>query len=286
MRTRGSLGWLFLAVVLAVPAVMYYKSYTAKERERKLADKAKVRVPEGPLFPEPSNGQKFTNPINTAGPAGDVPAAAAALSTEAATQAAITAVDAALPAAQPDPAGPPPQQDASAPVPAETPAPAPQAQPAAPTQTTQSQQPQPARPEAQPAPADAPAAAAAPAATPPAAAEVAVSTADLVAVDWRDPLLSPYDQFLVEQEELEKLIKKKEVEEAAKQARAQRERPVDQTLSLQGIVTMPDGNKAIINNDMYGEGEWIGNTGVKVVKISQNSVTFAHKGRTFSKRMQ
>ena len=113
-----------------------------------------------------------------------------------------------------------------------------------------------------------------------------MSTADLVAVEWRDPLLSPYDQFLLEQEELEKLIKRKEVEEQALRAKVQREKPVEQTLNLQGIVTTPDGNKAIVNNDMYGEGEWIGNSGIKVLKISQIGVTFTHKGKTFLKRMQ
>ena len=51
-------------------------------------------------------------------------------------------------------------------------------------------------------------------------------------------------------------------------------------------MTTPDGNKAIVNNDMYGEGEWIGNSGIKVLKISQIGVTFTHKGKTFLKRMQ
>ncbi|MBI5883107.1 MAG: hypothetical protein HZB91_08385 [Elusimicrobia bacterium] len=277
MRTRGSMGWAFLVIVLAVPAVMYYKSYMAKDREAKLADKAKVRVPEGPLFPESADSQKFKNPISSdpAAPSGErgtarasedlasqgqAPGSGAVVSTETASQTAAAVVDAAAPS---DPA----PVDASGAV---TPAP--------PSANAMPEGGGDARPPASTASLATPA--------PPQAPEIAVSTADLVAVDWRDPLLSPYDQFLLEQEELEKLIKRKEVEEQALRAKVQRDKPVEQTLSLQGIVTTPEGNKAIINNDMYSEGEWIGNSGIKVLKISQTGVTFTHKGKAFLKRMQ
>jgi hypothetical protein len=292
MRTRGSLGWVFLAVVLAVPALMYYKSYTTKDREAKLAAKAKLRVPEGGIFPEPSDSQKFKNPITSVpGAAPEVPATDATVSTATAEQTAAAVIDASAPQVpsqapeQPAPTTlPPAQESPSSQAPQTQPAPAGEPLPGA-TPLTPFAPAVPLPSETMPGLMD-PETPAAPAAAAVPGAEVAGSTSDLVALDWRDPLLSPYDQFLVEQEELEKLIKRKEVEEQARQAKAQRERPVEQTLSLQGIVAMPEGNKAIINNDMYSEGEWIGSTGVKVLKISQNGVTFSHKGRTFMKRMQ
>ncbi|MBI4677945.1 MAG: hypothetical protein HY748_10220 [Elusimicrobia bacterium] len=254
MKTRGSLGWIFLAVVLAVPALMYYKSYVAKDRENKMADRIKKRVPEGGLFPEPAGAAKLTNPIGAPASTPEPGApqaveAGVAAGAETASQAAAAVVDATAPQAEPAPQ----------PAAVEAPAAAPQAPaPSAPA------------PQAQAAP----------------GVEVAVSTADLAAVDWRDPLLSPYDQFLIEQDELERLIKRKEVEDQARQAKARKDKPVEQTLSLQGIVAMPEGNKAIINNDMFGEGEWVGRTGIKVMKILPSSVTFSHKGRTFTKHMQ
>ncbi|MCX5797786.1 MAG: hypothetical protein NTY77_20035 [Elusimicrobia bacterium] len=71
----------------------------------------------------------------------------------------------------------------------------------------------------------------------------------------------------------------------AQKARRVGKKPFDQTISLQGIISTPEGNKAIINNSMVGEGEWIGTTQFKVVKITQNRVTFFHKGKTFTRRV-
>jgi len=54
-------------------------------------------------------------------------------------------------------------------------------------------------------------------------------------------------------------------------------------VNLQGIVSNPEsGFKAIVNDEVLGAGEFVGNTKVKIVKISDLGVTFDFRGKKFS----
>lgn len=57
----------------------------------------------------------------------------------------------------------------------------------------------------------------------------------------------------------------------------------EQAIDLQGIVAIPEGNKAIINGKMVGEGDSVG--GVKVIRIAQKSVVLEYRGNQFTKKL-
>lgn len=120
--------------------------------------------------------------------------------------------------------------------------------------------------------------------SPPAAAPVAASSDTLVALA-RDPTLSPYDLVRIEQIALEKAQRERELREGIHIARKRTvrvvEHPVENDIDLQGIVSTDEGDKAIINGEMVGEGELV--KGAKVVKITSQTVVFMYKGRRFSK---
>lgn len=133
---------------------------------------------------------------------------------------------------------------------------------------------------------DAPAASSAPAEGGQAAA-FAVSTATFVPLK-RDPTLSPFDLVRILEEEE---ARRKAAEDLANASKVKRRGPgkpkvVDPTslINLQGIVSNPDsGFKAIVNDEVLGVGEFIGNTKVKIVKITDLGVTFLYQGKKFSK---
>lgn len=101
----------------------------------------------------------------------------------------------------------------------------------------------------------------------------------------RDPTLSPYDMLRLEQIALEKMIKQQEVKEAVKKQRVRvvkREPPIETTIDLQGIISTSDqGQRAIINGEMIGEGEFVGQA--RVLRITTQGVVFLYKGRRFTK---
>ncbi|MBI5210216.1 MAG: hypothetical protein HY927_09630 [Elusimicrobia bacterium] len=254
MKTRGTSGWMLLAAVLAVPALMFYRDYRQTERLRKRAEQRKAHP--GPiLFPEkPLDTTTLSNPISSRGDASVAP--------EPAPQAPAVA------AAAPRESAPQPAQPASPPAPAPV------------QRAPEPPKPQPPVAAASPVPAPVPVA---PRVT------ASASTADLLASNWRDPLLSPYDQFLAQQEELLRLSKKREDDRRRTQGERRRHPRVDEAVRLQGIIEMPGGNQAIVNGETVGVGGVIAvgpdQVEVRVVRISPNGVTFSHKGKSFTARM-
>ena len=136
----------------------------------------------------------------------------------------------------------------------------------------------------------------APASVPLAAASAASAAGDSVLqtgpipqiVLARDPMLSPYDMVRIAEAELKQRQAAQELLEAAKnkargKARkaAKSEKPAESLVDLQGIVSSGDGQRAIVNGEMVGEGDIIG--GVKVVRISPDAVVFLYHKKRFIK---
>jgi len=100
-------------------------------------------------------------------------------------------------------------------------------------------------------------------------------------------MLSPFDQFrLLEEEEAKRRAAEQLSESRPSQRRAKARPAVNpQTLiELQGIISNPEsGYKAIVNNEVAGVGELVGNTKIKIIKITDLGVTFEYKGKRFSK---
>ncbi len=118
------------------------------------------------------------------------------------------------------------------------------------------------------------------------AAKNSTGTAVVVLLS-RDPTLSPYDIFRQEQLELEKLVKRREVDAAAEKSAPvkKRERRIDEGISLQGIITDADGNtKAIINGEVVGAGDTVAED-AKVLRISPQEVQFQRNNKKFRKRI-
>jgi len=169
-----------------------------------------------------------------------------------------------------------------------TPATAPAATPVAATPVS-------AAPLATPAPAQAstqvlPDAAPAGAAEAPAApAAPAASTTTAAAPLKRDPTLSPFDQVRLLEEEEARAKAARDLAEASRPRSGGKRGPApvrdpSALINLQGIVSNPDsGFKAIVNDEVLGVGDLVGNTKIKIVKITDLGVTFDFRGKRFSK---
>lgn len=128
------------------------------------------------------------------------------------------------------------------------------------------------------------------AAAPAAAVQAPAFSSATVTALKRDPTLSPFDQVRIIEEE-EAIAKAARDLEDMKKVKREGRRPkksraVDpKTLvNLQGIVSNPDsGFKAIVNDEVLGAGEFVGNTKIKIVKINDLGVTFEYQGKRFSK---
>ncbi|MDD5305304.1 MAG: hypothetical protein PHS14_19580 [Elusimicrobia bacterium] len=241
---RGGLGWVILVIALAVPGVLFYNWWSHLKTDRERTVAAKARG----RVPEggvfqSSPNAKLVNPMTPS------------VSTEAATSpvAASTGAAHAAPAAAAAPAQEARAATLAAPAVAETAA----------------------------------------GAVPPAggAPATAFSSATATAPPLkRDPTLSPFDQVrIIEQEE----ARRKAAEDLENMKRAKQEgrrpkkiRAVDPAtlVNLQGIVSNPEsGFKAIVNDEVLGAGEFVGNTKIKIIKITDLGVTFEHQGKRFSK---
>lgn len=126
-----------------------------------------------------------------------------------------------------------------------------------------------------------------PAASTDAAAAFSASSSTVLPLK-RDPTLSPFDMVrLLEEEE----ARRKAAEDLANASKVKVRGPrravvVDPAtlVNLQGIVSNPEsGFKAIVNDEVLGVGEFIGNTKIKIVKITDLGVTFNFQGKKFSK---
>lgn len=133
---------------------------------------------------------------------------------------------------------------------------------------------------------DAPAASSAPAEGGQAAA-FAASTATFAPLK-RDPTLSPFDLVRILEDEEARRKAAEDLANASKPRGGKKGKPkvVDPAskVNLQGIVSNPDsGFKAIVNDEVLGVGEFIGDTKIKIVKITDLGVTFLYQGKKFSK---
>lgn len=245
MTTRGSTGWVLLLLALAVPAYMAYNkvSHLKNDQKRELEVRVKHRIPDGAMFPGGSGSEKLKNPI-TGGVAAPLTAALAIPTT-------APAVPPATPLPKPQAAAPAPVLAAPAPVLEAPRSSAPAV--SAPAMATQAQLP---------------------------VAEASSSTGSILTL--RDPTLSPYDIYQIQQKDLENRLRREEVQTAIVKPRRRREPPIENTIVLQGIVATPDeGNKAIVNGEMVSQGDMVGK--VKILKISAQEVTFLYKRRKFKK---
>ena len=127
-------------------------------------------------------------------------------------------------------------------------------------------------------------------AAPAADAAVAPSTGSQITafLAWRDPTLSPYDQVRIEQIELERQIRLQDLQEAKEQQARPVRKPqvqIERLIDLQGIVSAGGVNKAIVNNEVVGEGDTIKTSAgaVRVVRITTQGVGFAFRDKRFSK---
>lgn len=245
----GKGAWALLGVALLVPCFLFYQWWARMDKAKKESLNQKIRSRGINAFDGAGkNKERLNNPMAQ----GDQTAAAAQA---AQTVAPVPGAQAAPPVA----AGPEAQ-------PTQAPAPAPAAEPAQPA------------PGAEPPPADA-------AAQPP-APSTAVPGYYLAGagIPDRDPTLSPYDFLRLRRIEEEKLARILELQERNKPrvVRKAVEPPIERTIDLQGIVSNAEGeNKAIINGEIFGEGELI-NGKVKILRIGAQSVVFAYKAKRFT----
>jgi hypothetical protein len=103
----------------------------------------------------------------------------------------------------------------------------------------------------------------------------------------RDPMLSPFDMVRIAEDELRRRRAQEEMEAEVKHREVKKhykapEKPAETLVDLQGIISTPDqGDKAIVNGEMVGEGDVI--AGVKVVKITPTGVVFTYHTKRFVK---
>lgn len=103
----------------------------------------------------------------------------------------------------------------------------------------------------------------------------------------RDPMLSPLDRRILREEEERRLLSRQGARRPVREG--PRPQPVESRLTLQGIVTGPDGVAlAIVNGVTMAEGSAFDFTGVpgrvRVLRITSTGVTFEHGGRRFTKK--
>lgn len=243
-NARGGLGWVILVIALAVPGVLFYNWWSHLKADREKAVAAKARG----RVPEggvftSSPNAKLVNPMTPA----SAPAATTASASPADAQAASPAATLVSVAPQ---ATPSPAQAATSVVSG--------------------------------------AAAVAPGAL--GAAEVPAASSMTVAAPLkRDPTLSPFDQVRLLEEEEAKARAARDLAEASRPRSGSKRGPApvrdpSTQINLQGIVSNPDsGFKAIVNDEVLGAGELVGNTKIKIVKITDLGVTFEFRGKRFSK---
>ena len=252
------MGWVFLAVALAVPGFIFY-TWWNHQKNAEIGVKIRNRLPDGKFFSDGASGAKLSNPIlsqNAAAPASTMTASVAQVPAKTLPMAPAVPVSSMQPSSAPF--QPPPNAVAQIPV-----------------------KPSPATPPTSKIPI-APTQAAILSSSGPEVSSVGAASTDTV-LSLRDPTLSPYDIFKLQQAELEKNMKQEEVHEAAAPARrVRREPPIENSISLQGIIATPDeGNKAIINGEMVSQGDMVGP--VKILKITSQAVYFQYKKKKFVK---
>ena len=248
MAAKSSAGWLVLLAALAIPGFMFFQWWTHLNSQSKadLEKRVRNRLPAGQIFSAaPAGDDKPVNPL----------AQQAAPAASTGTPVAVTGssgVVTAAPAAGAAEAG------------------APGLTPLANAATTT---PPVSGPEATGG------------AAPPAALTMLQTGTIAQVVLARDPFLSPFDLVRLAEAEAAQRRAQAELEDAAnKKTRTQRAieaRPAESLVELQGIVSTAEGDKAIVNGEMVGQGDMIGQ--VKVVRITPTGVVFLYRGKRFIK---
>ena len=94
----------------------------------------------------------------------------------------------------------------------------------------------------------------------------------------RDPMISPFDALRLKEED----ARRRSAQDQLHKYKRPRGGSVESSIEVLGIISGPGGApKAIVNNDVVGVGQRIG--GVRVVRITDTSVTFEYKGKKFTK---
>jgi cytoskeletal protein RodZ len=125
--------------------------------------------------------------------------------------------------------------------------------------------------------------------------ETSVSTSSYVLS--RDPMMSPMDVVRIREREIENIRHAEELRLALERQSKMRtrkkkviERPIENFIELQGIVTTPGGDTLLIVNGVTltsgGTFPVSGHSGkVSVISISPSDVIFEYKGKRFKKRV-
>ncbi|MBI4424647.1 MAG: hypothetical protein HY554_13020 [Elusimicrobia bacterium] len=273
MSGKGAIGWLILAVALAVPAFMFWNWWTMLNSRQPEGR----RPAPGPVFGGTQMAQNLQNPLTQ--PPGAPQAVSVAVNVGGAPPAVSTE-----PARAPGTAGTPGLEGTAAaaafPPPAE-----------AVLSTAAS--------------AGAPSSGTVAAAAEP-VSQLASAAAPASSVDFRprverDPMLSPMDIKKLAEIELAKEWERdrirREAEEAARRSRerkAPKKRvlpPIQESIVLQGITAVPGSITAIVNEVIVYAGDVIEveredtSARVKVVRITPTTVTFQHGGKRWSESL-
>lgn len=271
MSGKGALGWLILAVALAVPAFMFWNWW--KLLNHKPAEPTRRSAESGPVFNDTKMAQNLTNPLASTGTAagqtaaGQVapPQATVPVSTAAAAPADVAAAGAAFAAGTApsgSPAASPTASGAAPPAAAQEP-------PGAGGSASSSQAQDQRRPE-----------------------EPGLKYQPKI---HRDPMLSPMDVKRLAQIELEKEDERRRLEE---EERARHRKkvvvkpkapPIETTVTLYGITAAPGSITAMVEVNGYDTqivraGDRLPN-GIRIAKITQSTVTFQHKTKTWSRSL-
>lgn len=262
MSGKGVLGWLILAVALAVPAFMFWNWW--KLLNNKPAEFGRKPV-QGPVFSDTKMAQQMPNPLSgstaaVAGQGSGTPAQPVAASTAAPAGpqpgVALAATNPSPRAPAADPAATPGVINPVAPIPASS-------APAVLAMAT------PARPE-----------------------EPSLRYNPKV---HRDPMMSPMDVKRLAQMELEREDERRRIEEDERKRHAKPKAvkkfapAIETTIHLYGITATPGSITAIVEADggdaqIVKVGDVLSNK-VRVVKITQSTVTFQYKKKRWSRSL-
>jgi hypothetical protein len=246
--SQKALTWLILAVVLAVPAVLFYN----------WLGKMKAQTTPTAEFPrKPESGVAASTDAPTATPFTPSPANAASASTAAAPggpAAASGQAPAAAPAGQPAAAAVPDAAPVNT-----TAAAAPAAEPVGTTQA-------PARKTGEK------------------PIEYAPSTSrdpTFSPLDVKRKLQDAERQRIIEQEKEAQYTEMRQPKKVKKEG--PKEPPIEDRIQLYGIISTPNGKAAIVNDGTTYEGDTV--MGAVIKRITTNTVVFQYHGKTFTKRV-
>jgi hypothetical protein len=96
----------------------------------------------------------------------------------------------------------------------------------------------------------------------------------------RNPMLSMQELDRIKEAEQDRIDAERQARMSQQQTRKPRDMGIENRIRLQGVV----GNAAIINGEMYYEGQSV--LGGKLIKVTDSYIIMEHKGKRFRKNMQ